>query len=187
MRTYTNQGKQKPAGKVRTNKGNYTPSNRKHVRNTNSGVKHYTPVKYRTVHQPYRVPEHNHVVWTHNMHREYRSWYPDFNYWYYPTGYRIVNVPFHNAYFHIGEVRNVYGRVSNVWYSWSTDEYYLYFGASYPYQNFTVIVEGRDARRLSRHPEAYFGGRYIWVTGLISTFEGKPEIMVKRNSQIHLY
>jgi len=212
VRTRDNQGKYKPAGRVRTPevkgkykpsptartpKGNvkghaehrkqYTASNRKQVRKTKAVHTHYVPVKYHKSHYKYRVPKHRNVIWTHNMYREYRKLYPDYHYWYYPTGYRISTIPYYNAYFHIGEVRNVYGRIHGVWYSWATDEYYLYFGAAYPYQNFTVILEGRDARRFSRHPEAYFGGRDIWVTGLVSTFEGKPEIMVKRNSQIHLY
>jgi len=121
------------------------------------------------------------------MYREYRYIYPEFSYWYYPSGYRIVTVPSWNAYFHVGEVRNVYGRIHEVWYHWPSDEYYLYFGGTYPYQDFTVILSGSHARRFHRNPEAFFSGRYIWVTGLVSTFEGKPEIMVKRKHQVHLY
>ena len=121
------------------------------------------------------------------MYHDYRVMYPEFRYWNYHTGYRIITIPAYNACFHVGDVRNVYGRIHEVWYSWSTDEYYMYFGGNFPYQDFTVIISGRDARRFSRHPEAYFGGRYIWVTGLLSNLEGKPEIMVKRKSQIHLY
>jgi hypothetical protein len=167
---------------------NYTTPNRRHVRKAHAVHTHYKPAKYRKVHHHhYRAPRHVNVVWTPRMYREYRVLYPDFHYWYYPTGYRIVTVPFYSAHYHIGEVRNVYGRVHQVWYSWQTDEYYLYFGGTYPYQDFTVILEGRDARRFARYPETYFSGRYIWVTGLVSTFEGKPEILVRRRSQIHLY
>lgn len=216
VRTNNGNGKNKPTATVRTNNGNgqgkvthkptarvytnngkgnahaekrkhYTTPNRKPVRKAHAVHAKYTPVKYRNIHHHYKVPNRVNVVWTHSMYRNYRAMYPDYHYWYYPTGYRIVTVPYYNAYFHMGEVRNVYGRVHEAWYSWSTDEYYLYFGAAYPYQDFTVIIEGRDARRFNRHPEAYFGGRYIWVTGLVSNFEGKPEIMVRRNSQIHLY
>ena len=63
----------------------------------------------------------------------------------------------------------------------------MYFGGSYPYQDFTVVLPGSYARRFNRNPEMYFAGRYIWVTGLVSTFDGKPEIMVMRKSQVHLY
>ena len=121
------------------------------------------------------------------MYHDYRIMYPDFRYWYYPIGYQIVTIPFYKAYYDIGEVRNVYGRVHEVYYSWSTDEYYLYFGGNYPYHDFTVIIPGRQARRFNNHPEMFFEGRYIWVTGLLSTFEGRPELIVKRTHQIHLY
>jgi hypothetical protein len=121
------------------------------------------------------------------MYHDYRVMYPEYRYWYYPIGYRIVTIPTYNAYYHIGEVRNVYGRVHEVYYSWTTDDYHLYFGGNYPFHDFTVIISGRHARRYDRYPEMYFEGRYIWVTGLLSTFEGRPELIVKRRSQIHLY
>jgi hypothetical protein len=121
------------------------------------------------------------------MYRDFRLIYPDFAYWYYPVGYRISTVPAYHAYMHFGEVRNIYGRVYDVWYSWSTDEYFLYFGNTYPYQDFTVIISGNQARRFSRSPEFFFEGRYIWVTGLVSIFDGKPEIIVRKKSQLHLY
>ncbi len=163
----------------------YTTPNRTPVRKVR-GVSNHAPVRFKKVHN-YRSPSHVDVIWTHRMFREYRILYPEFRYWYYPVGYRIVTVPAYRAWFHIGEVRNVYGRVDEVWYSWANDEYHLYFGGAYPYHDFTVILSGRDARRFHRNPERFFGGRYIWVTGLVSTFEGKPEIMVMRRSQVHLY
>jgi len=184
----TRNGNNKSNAEVRsTGRKHYATPNRKHVRKNHGASTHHVPVRYKTTNYHYRVPGHVNVTWTHNMYREYRSLYPDYHYWYYPTGYRIVTLPAYRAYFHIGEVRNVYGRIHNVWYSWNTDEYHLYFGGTYPYQDFTVIVPGKQARRFHRHPEAFFSGRYIWVTGLVSTFEGKPEIMVMRKHQINLY
>jgi hypothetical protein len=166
---------------------NYTPQGRHQVRPTNSNVKHYSPVSYKKVHVKYKAPKRVNVYWTHNMYRDYRVMYPDFQYWNYPIGYRILSVPAYNAYFHMGEVRNIYGRVHQIWYSWSTDEYYMYFGNSFPYQDFSVIIPGRYARKISRNPEIFLAGRYIWITGLVTNFEGKPEIIVRRKSQIHLY
>lgn len=168
-------------------RANYVTPNRQHVRKHNNTRAYHAPSRYRTVHHHYRKPQHVHVTWTNRMYREYVTLYPDFHYWYYPTGYRIVTIPAFNAYYHIGEVRNVYGRIHEVWYSWMTDEYYLYFGGSFPYHDFSVILSGKHARRYDRFPEAFFAGRYIWVTGLVSTFDGKPEIMVMRRHQVHLY
>jgi hypothetical protein len=163
----------------------YVTPNRKHVRKTHAH--RYVPVRHKKVHYHYRVPKRVKVVWTPRMYREYSTIYPEFHYWYYPMGHRIVTVPAYRAYFHIGEVRNVYGRVHEVWYHWETDEYHLYFGGTYPYHDFTVILPGRQARRFHHYPEAYFEGRYIWVTGLVSTFDGKPEILVRRKHQVNLY
>ena len=165
----------------------YIPQERHRVRQNHNNIQHYTPVRYNKAHIKYRVPNRINVYWTHDMYRHYRIMYPDFQHWYYPVGYRILTLPAYNAYMHFGKVRNVYGRVQEVWYSWSTDEYFLYFGGPYPYQDFTVVISGNHARRFSRHPEGFFQQRYIWVTGLVSSFEGKPEILVKRKFQIHLY
>ena len=165
----------------------YATPNRRAVRTNHVKGYHYNPVRYRKVNYHYHVPSRIHVTWTNRMYHDYRLMYPEFGYWYYPIGYRIVTIPSYNAYYHIGDVRNVYGRVHEVYYSWTTDEYHLYFGGDYPYHDFTVIIPGRQARRYDRYPEMYFEGRYMWVTGLLSTFEGRPELIVRRRSQIHLY
>ncbi len=166
---------------------NYATPNRRVVRSNHVKGYHYNPVRYRKVNYHYRTPNRVHVTWTNRMYHDYRIMYPEYSYWYYPIGYRVITIPTYNAYYHIGEVRNVYGRVHEIYYSWTTDEYHLYFGGDFPYHDFTVIISGHHARRYDRYPEMYFEGRYMWVTGLLSTFEGRPELIVKRRSQIHLY
>ena len=183
-----NTGNSKPVTRTHAEyRQHYTTPNRRAVRTNHVNGYHYNPVRYRKVNYHYRVPNRVHVTWTNRMYHDYRIMYPEFRYWYYPIGYQIVTVPSYNAFYHIGEVRNVYGRVHEVYYSWTTDEYHLYFGGKYPYHDFTVIIPGNQARRYDRYPEYFFEGRYIWVTGLLSTFEGRPEMIVRRRSQIHLY
>lgn len=121
------------------------------------------------------------------MYHNYSSWYPNYNLWYYPYGYRIHTISAYDAYNYIGEIARIYGRVTEVWYSGETREYYLYIGGPYPYQDFTVIVDYSDARRFSRNPVRYFTDRNITVTGLVSLFEDKPELLVKRHTQIDVY
>jgi len=87
------------------------------------------------------------------MYHNYSSWYPNYNLWYYPYGYRIHTISAYDAYNYIGEIARIYGRVTEVWYSGETREYYLYIGGPYPYQDFTVIVDYSDARRFSRNPK----------------------------------
>ena len=190
-----NTGTHKPVARTHTarthaeKRKHYTTPNRRVVRTNHVNNHHYryNPVRYRNVHYHYHAPKRVHVTWTNRMYRDYRIMYPEYRYWYYPVGYQIVTIPFYHAYYHVGEVRNVYGRVHEVYYSWTTDEYHLYFGGSYPYHDFTVVISGRHARRFDRYPEMFFEGRYMWVTGLLSTFNGRPELIVKRRHQIHLY
>jgi len=147
----------------------------------------YKPIEYRRVHYVYRKPPRYHLVWTVGTYNEYARLYPNFDLWYYPIGYRIHTISAYDASAYIGEVARVYGEVYTTWYSRKTDEFYLYIGGPYPYQDFTIVLEGRDARRFSRNPERYFTGRHVAATGLISVFENKPEMFLKKRSQISVY
>jgi len=148
---------------------------------------HVKPLTYRKVHYPYRRPVHVDIIWDINMYNDYIYLYPNYRYWYYPFGYRVPTVSAYEVGNYIGEIARVYGRVYDTWYSRESDEYYLYFGAPFPFQDFSIIVEGNDARRYSWRPARYFKNRDIAVTGLIGIYDGKPEMVVKRSSQIDVY
>jgi hypothetical protein len=113
--------------------------------------------------------------------------YPEVRYWHYNVGYRINSTSAYYADYYIGEVMNVYGKVTDVYYAYETDEFFLYFGAYYPYHDFTIVLPGVIARRYSAIPDRYFDNQYISVTGLITAYDGKPEIVVKRNFQLDVY
>lgn len=166
---------------------NYNTPARERIYREVHGVDKPRPIEYRRIHHPYRAPVHINVIWTPRMYYDYRLIYPEFRYWYYPNGYRIRTISAYDAIYYTGEIVNVYGRVYETWYSWQTDEYILYFGARYPYQDFSVIIPGHRARQFSRRPEIFFQGRYIWVTGLISLHNGQPEMVVMKKHQMHLY
>jgi hypothetical protein len=166
---------------------NYNTPQRDRIHREVYDVNRPRPVEYRKIYHPYREPDNIHVFWTHNMYHEYMMIYPDYHYWYYTSGYRIRTTSAYDAIYYVGEVMNVYGRVIETWYSRETDEYFLYFGARYPYQDFSVIIPGHKARQFSRRPEIFFEGRYIWATGLISLNQGQPEMIVLKKHQIHLY
>lgn len=148
--------------------------------------KHYT-LDYRRTHFPYSKPHYNELYWNINMYRNYSRWYPDFKYWYYPDGYRIHTISAYDSYNYIGEVARVYGRISEVWYSPETREFYMYIGGQYPYQDFTIVLKASDAKRYSWDPVRYFTNRNLSVTGLVSLFESKPEMLIRKRSQISLY
>jgi hypothetical protein len=109
------------------------------------------------------------------------------DYWDYRDGYRINTISSYDAMYYQGDVMTVYGRVTDVYYSRESDEYFLYFGPYYPYQDFTLIIPGYLARSYSRRPHRFFDNQNIAATGLITTFEGEPEMYVKESFQINLY
>ncbi len=166
---------------TRRSSANYHSSGSQHSHNGHNDSRHHT-----TTHYVYHQPANVNIVWTAEMHRHYVQMYPNHR-WNYRIGYRIVSIPAYNAEYYIGDVRNVYGVVSEVYYEASTDEYFLGIGPNYPYQYFTIIVPGYLARTYSSNPYRYYLNRNIGVTGLITAFEGKPEILVKQNTQLYLY
>ena len=140
-------------------------------------VHHYNVLYYPTYHE---------IYWTRNMYNDYRRWYPNYR-WRYDYGYRIQTLSIFDAKYKLGEVAMVYGRVYATWHNQETDDYLLFFGGDYPAQQFTVVIPGNVARRFSWRPERYFLGEHMTATGLITTFDGIPEIIVKNKRQVGIY
>ena len=145
------------------------------------------PRDYRARFFPYRRPPIVSVYWSYPVFHYYCRLYPVVNYWNYYSDYSITTISAYDALFHIGEIRRVYGKVSEAYYAMETDEYFLYFGAFYPHHDFTVVIPGDIARRYSRNPEFYFQDEHIEVTGLITEYDDKPEIVVKERDQLKRY
>lgn len=145
------------------------------------------PVEVRRVQNPYRAPVRPEVIWTVELSRNFEVYYPAYRPYHYHYGMRLANVSAYDAFDYVGEIVRVYGRVVDTYYSWETDEYFLYFGDFYPYQDFSVVIPGREARDFSRRPEKFFQREYVEITGLVTRFEGKPEMVIKRSSQIAVY
>jgi len=192
-RTHSSQPKSTNVNRHTTSR--HTTNSRAHSNHAHS--RSYTTPHYSYYHKPksychtseykLRVPTHINVVWTSNMHRHYVNMYPNHRSWHYSYGSRITSIPSYDARYHVGHVRSVYGRVNEVFYYRETDEYVLFVGRYYPNQHFTVVVPGNLARKHSRRPADYYLHRDIQVTGLISSYEGKPELLVKRDSQLCMY
>lgn len=170
----------------RDNNYNYRPSYRRPIFDIQH--RHYVePIEIRRSRFPYRVPVCSPIIWSISMYNDYRTFYPEVSNWRYPIGYRVVSVSAYDARDYIGEVANIYGSVADTYYNPEADEYYLYLGESFPYQDFTVIIPGYEARRFSRTPEYYFSNVNISVTGYVNNGEGKPEIVVRRANQLSVY
>lgn len=151
--------------------------------------RNYRPVsvEYRRVHKPYRIPAHSSIYWNVSLYNDFRIFYPEVRAWRYDIGYALPVVPAYDADYYIGDVARVYGKVYDIYYEYETDEYYLYFGDYFPYQDFSVVIDGKEARAFSRRPERFFRRANLSVTGYITDYDDKPEIVVRRASQIELY
>jgi hypothetical protein len=131
-------------------------------------------------------PSYTNIYWNRHMYHNYRNWYPDYH-WNYNYGHRIQTISIFDAQYNLGEVAMVYGRVYATWHNKETDDYLLFFGGDFPYQQFTIVLPGRVARKFSWRPERYFLGEHITTTGLITTFDGSPEIVVRNKRQVGIY
>jgi len=147
---------------------------------------HYHYATYINNYHVLYYPSYTNIYWTRNMYLDYHRWYPKY-YWRYSYGYRLQSISVFETKYNLGEVAMVYGRIYSTWHNVETDDYLLFFGGEYPYQQFTVVLPGYVARRFSWRPERYFLGEHLTVTGLITTFDGTPEIIVKNKRQVELY
>jgi len=89
---------------------------------------------------------------------------------------------------HVGEHARVCGTVVDAAYVPGTSgrPTFLNFGAPYPDPDFTALVWGEDRGRFEAAPEDAFLGRRICVRGRIERHEGRPEIVVRRPTQIEV-
>ncbi len=147
---------------------------------------HVHPVTYHHHYTALYYPAHRDIIWTNRMHRHYIGLYPNRT-WRYPVGYHLQTISVFEARHNIGEIARVYGRVYATWFNRETDDLLLFFGGEFPNQEFTMIVPGNIARRFNWRPERYFLGQHVFATGLITSFDGKSEMVVKKRSQLDVY
>ena len=147
---------------------------------------HVHPFTYKNHYRVLYYPAHRDIIWTRRMHNYYVGIYPGFS-WHYHFGYSIQTISAFDAIYNVGEIKRVYGRVYATWYNRESDDLLLFFGGEFPNQEFTLIVPGSIARRYSWRPEKYFLGQHVLATGLITVYEGSPEIIIKRRQQFELF
>jgi uncharacterized repeat protein (TIGR02543 family) len=88
---------------------------------------------------------------------------------------------------HIGERTTVYGTVVDTNYASGSSGKPTFLNMCYSYPNpnrFTVVIWGENRVEFSQPPEDYYDGKTIYVSGLIVSCQGVPEIEVTSPSQI---
>jgi len=102
-------------------------------------------------------------------------------------GRYVESVSAYDAINYIGSVKRVYGKVEEVYYSAEDRTYTLYFGAPFPYQDFSVVIPRHIAKDISWSPTWHFEDEHVWAVGLIDIWEDKPEIVIHDRDQIRRY
>lgn len=87
----------------------------------------------------------------------------------------------------VGSHATVCGVVASAHYARTSrgEPTFLNLGQPYPNQIFTALVWGPDRSKFKMPPES-FGGDDICVSGLIKSYRGIPEIIVRSPEQIRV-
>jgi len=91
-----------------------------------------------------------------------------------------------DAHKYIGMEKTVCGTVASATYAIRSKgrPTFLNLDQPYPNQIFTVVIWGPDRNNFKNPPETFFRGKTICVTGIIESYRGKPEIIVRSPDQI---
>lgn len=162
---------------------------RRNIRDMNHFYRRYTPVPWeiRRTRYYYRVPHHIDLIWTPLLFHRFMYYYPTHNNWDMEFGNPIETISAYEAREYAGTVRRVYGKVDEVFFSPGDENYILYIGAPFPYQDISVVIPKHIARNITMSPKWFFEDEFVWVVGLINVWEGKPEIIVRDEDQIRKY
>ncbi len=88
----------------------------------------------------------------------------------------------------IGETKTVCGTVASAHFAAKVKGQPTFINLDKPYPNqvFTVLIWGSDRGKFEKQPETLYSGKDICVTGMIQSYQGKPEIVVKEPGRINV-
>jgi micrococcal nuclease len=91
-----------------------------------------------------------------------------------------------DAHKYIGMEKTVCGTVASATYAVRSRgrPTFLNLDQPHPNQIFTVVIWGSNRNKFKNPPETFFKGKRICVTGIIESYRGKPEIVVRGPDQI---
>ncbi len=98
---------------------------------------------------------------------------------------KVSEVPLDSLANHIGEIVHVCGKVYGVKYiSEGSKPTFVNVGADYPNSPLTLFINDDVRNTFSYKPEEKLNGKDICVTGKLELYKGKPEIVMKKESEI---
>ena len=102
------------------------------------------------------------------------------------VGQDTKKIPAAQSWQHIGERGTVCGIVASSRYlsSSRSKPTFLNLGKPYPNEDFTVVIWPDDRPKFG-HPEDAYLHKNICVSGEITSYQGKPQIVARNPTQIH--
>jgi micrococcal nuclease len=97
---------------------------------------------------------------------------------------KFVNcINYRDANNYIGEYKCITGKVDNVYIS-SKGNIFINFCPNYKTCSFSAVIFSFDAYKFSNIKS--YSGKTVEITGLIKTYQGRPEIIIDNPSQIKI-
>jgi hypothetical protein len=89
---------------------------------------------------------------------------------------------------YIGQQKTVCGTVASAHYAAKVKGQPTFVNLDKPYPNqiFTALIWGSDRSKFEKPPETLYSGKEICVTGMIQSYQGRAEIVVKEPAQIKI-
>ncbi|MDO8486217.1 MAG: hypothetical protein Q7S77_00760 [Candidatus Staskawiczbacteria bacterium] len=101
-----------------------------------------------------------------------------------PTGDKTEAIDYTQATNFVGENKTVRGAVVKVYYSAKSDTTFLDFCASYNGCPFSSVIFSSDKSKFGNINQ--YEGKTVEITGLVTTYKGGAEIILKNPSQINV-
>jgi hypothetical protein len=93
-----------------------------------------------------------------------------------------------DAHKHLGEDKIVCGTVANTYYAVESkgQPTYLNLNKPWPEHIFTIVILKSDRHKFKSPPEIFFDNKKVCVTGIITAYQDKPQVIVSNPLKIQL-
>ena len=107
----------------------------------------------------------------------------------YALSYDFIEIPHTSAIQNIGKLRTVCGKVQSTYINSNTasQRIYLNMGREYPNHTFTGLIwYSSNKDNFDGRPDKKYKKKDICISGVITTFNEKPQIQIDFENQIEL-
>ena len=105
------------------------------------------------------------------------------------NSYDLIEIPHTSAIQNIGKLRTVCGRVQSPYINPNTESHriYLHMGREYPNHTFTGLIwYSSNKDNFDGRPDKKYRKKNICISGVISTFNERPQIQIDFENQIEI-